>query len=75
MNQIGHVTNIPTMQFFTGISRHTQSKSGWVWEFQNNTLWDTHIHIKLLDPTQASVGLVNSNNSPKKSNFIFLNSG
>ena len=24
---IGHVINIPTMQFFTGISRHTQSKS------------------------------------------------
>ena len=24
---IGHVKNIPTMQFFTGISRNTQSKS------------------------------------------------
>ena len=26
-NPIGHVRNIPTMQFFTGISRNTQSKS------------------------------------------------
>ena len=25
--RIGHVNNIPTMQFFTGISRNTQSKS------------------------------------------------
>ena len=39
---IGHVNNIPTMQFFTGISRYTQSKSYMVsltecvWEFRNN---------------------------------------
>ena len=25
--RIGHVNNIPTMQFFIGISRNTQSKS------------------------------------------------
>ena len=43
---IGHVNNISTMQFFTGISRNTQSKSyilsltECVWEFQNNALWD-----------------------------------
>ena len=46
--QIGHVNNIPTMQFFTGISRNTQSKSyrlsltECVWEFQNNASWDAH---------------------------------
>ena len=46
---IGHVNNIPTMQFFIGISRNTQSKSymlsfmtGCVWEFRNIELWDTH---------------------------------
>ena len=43
---IGHVTNIPTMQFFTRISRNTQSKLKYmlsltdcVWDFQNNALW------------------------------------
>ena len=41
---IGHVNNIHTMQFFTGISRNTQSKSyvlsspECTWEFQNNAL-------------------------------------
>ena len=50
---IGHVYNIPTMQFFTGISRYTQSKSYMlsltesVWEFRNNALWDTHQHVLL----------------------------
>ena len=45
---LGHVNSIPTMQFFTGISRNTQSKSciqsltKCVWEFKNNALWDTH---------------------------------
>ena len=45
---VGHVNNISTVQFFTGISRNTQSKSYMislsecVWEFQNNALWDTH---------------------------------
>ena len=45
---IGHVYNIPTMQFFIGISRNTLSKSytllltECVWEFQKNALWDTH---------------------------------
>ena len=45
---IGHVNNIPTMQFFPGISRNSQSKSQMlsltecVWDIQNNALWDTH---------------------------------
>ena len=45
---IGLVNNIPTMQFFFGISRNTQSKSYMlsltecVWDFQNIALWDTH---------------------------------
>ena len=45
---IGHVNNIPTMQFLSGISRNTQSKSYMlsltecVWNFQNNALWETH---------------------------------
>ena len=44
---IGHINNIPTMQLFTGISRHTQSKSYMlsltecVWKLRNNALWDT----------------------------------
>ena len=44
----GHVYNIPTMQFFTGFSRNTQSKSyvlsltECVWESRNDTLWETH---------------------------------
>ena len=44
----GYVNNIPTMQFFTGKSINTQSKSyrpslsECVWEFRNTALWDTH---------------------------------
>ena len=44
---IGRDNNIPTMQFFIGIIRNTQSKSYMlsltegVWDFQNNALWDT----------------------------------
>ena len=56
------VSNIPTMQFFTGISRNTQLKSSltecvWVINlflykfmvqvFMNNALYDTHKHILL----------------------------
>ena len=46
----GHLNNIPTMQFFTGISRNTQAKSyllsltECVWVFQVNASWDTHLH-------------------------------
>ena len=46
---IGCVNNIPTIQFFTRISRNTQSKSymlsltDCVWDFQNNVLWDTYL--------------------------------
>ena len=42
------VYNIPTMQFFTGISRNTRSKchmlslTECIRDFQNNALWDTH---------------------------------
>ena len=45
---IGHVSDVPSMQLITGISRNTQSISYMlsltecVWEFQNNALWDTH---------------------------------
>ena len=45
---IGHVNNIPTMQFFNGISGNTQSKSYMllltecVWDFQNNAMRDGH---------------------------------
>ena len=48
--QKGDFNNIPTMQFFTGISRITQSKSFMlsltecVWDFQNDVLWDSHEH-------------------------------
>ena len=47
---IGHVNKIPTMQFFSGISRNAQSKlymlslTECVGDFQNNALWDTHLH-------------------------------
>ena len=59
---IGHVNNIPTMQFFTEISRNTQSKSynmlsftECVWDFQNNALWDTKKHALLLWQTLGTV--------------------
>ena len=45
---VGHVNNIPTMQFLIGIFRITQSKLyilsliECVWDFQNNALRDTH---------------------------------
>ena len=50
---IEHVYNIPTMQYFNGTSRNTQSKSYMlsltecVWEFRNNALWDTDSHALL----------------------------
>ena len=46
-NSMGHANNIPTMQFFTGISKNTQSKSYMlpltecVRDFRNIALWDT----------------------------------
>ena len=52
-NVLGHVNNIPAIQFFTVISRKTQSKlyilsfTECVWNFQNNALWDTHLHALL----------------------------
>mgnify|MGYP001797648885 CR=1 FL=1 len=51
--QIVHVGNIPTMQFFSGISRNTpseltmQSSTQCVRNFQNNTLRDTRKHVLL----------------------------
>ena len=46
---IGRINNISTTQFFTGISRNTQSKANkiltltkCVWKFPNDALWDTH---------------------------------
>ena len=45
---IGHFDNIPTTQFFTGISRNTPSKSYMlsltecVWDFKNNARCGTH---------------------------------
>ena len=50
---IGHVNSIPAIEFFSGISRNTQSKSyklsltECVWEFRNDALWDTHYHAIL----------------------------
>ena len=44
---IGHVNNIPRIQFLNGILRSTQSKSyvlsltEYVWEFKIAALWDT----------------------------------
>ena len=59
---IGHVNKIPTMQFFTEISRNTQSKSyirlsltECVWEFRNNALWDTHKHCPIVSPLCHSI--------------------
>ena len=43
-----HVDDVPTMQFFIGISGNTQSKlykryhRPSVLDFQNTALWDTH---------------------------------
>ena len=60
---MGHVCYIPTMQFFTGISRNTQSKSytntmlsltECVWNFKNDALWDTHQHALLFNHRQSS---------------------
>ena len=50
----GHVNNIPKMQFVTGISRNAPSQSYMlsltecVWDFQNNSLWDTYLHALLV---------------------------
>ena len=52
---IGHVHNIPTMQFFTGISRKIQSKlymltlTACVWDFRNNALLDTRLHALFME--------------------------
>ena len=50
---IGNVSNIPTMQFSTGISGNTQSKlymlslTKWDWNFQHNTWLKTNWHALL----------------------------
>ena len=46
VNAIGHVDNIPTMDFLTESSRNIQSVilTECVWDFQNDALWDTHQH-------------------------------
>ena len=52
-HKIGQVNNIPTMHFFTGISKYSQSKSHrlsltkYALEFWNEALWDTHKHALL----------------------------
>ena len=49
--QKGYDNNIPTMQFFIGISRNIQSKyyqlslTDCLWEFRNDALWDTPLHV------------------------------
>ena len=59
---IGHVNNIPTMQFSTVISGNTLSKSYMLslterhWEFQNNTLWDTHYNESYLELAICKLG-------------------
>ena len=59
MDANGHVNNIPSMQFFTGIFVNTQSKSYilsltvCVWDFQNNALWETHYHALFNDTMLA----------------------
>ena len=73
---IGCVYNIPTMQFLTGISRNTQSKSymlsftEFVWDFQNNALWDnqsiflffTPVHlIRSWSKSMKLISLIQSN--------------
>ena len=48
INIIGYVNENPTMQYFTGITGNTQSKSYMlslikcVWDFPDNALWDSH---------------------------------
>ena len=51
---IGHVSNIPMMQFTTGVRIGTQSKfhmpsliTEYAWEFQNSALWDALKHATL----------------------------
>ena len=52
---IGHVHNIPTMQFFIGTSRNTQSKlymltlTACVWDFRNNALLATRLHAQFME--------------------------
>ena len=59
------------MQFFTGISRNTQSKlwmlslTECVWDFQNNALWDTHQHALL-------TCLVNVSETPSHTIFVHI---
>ena len=62
---IGHVNNIPTMQFFTGISRNTKSKlymlslTECVGDSQNNALWDIHEHVLFRSSFQSSALIFN----------------
>ena len=63
LHELKHVYNVFTMQFLSGISRNTQSRSDMlslptsgksrhlaecVWDFQNDVLWDTHQNAPLL---------------------------
>ena len=53
------------MQFFIGISRNTQSKyyelslTECLWEFRNDALWDTHLHVLLCGSEIIIVRLFN----------------
>ena len=52
---IGHIHNIPTMKFFTGISRKIHSKlymltlTAYVWDIRNNALMDTRLHAQFME--------------------------
>ena len=69
---------IPTMKFFTGISGTTQSKSymisltEYVWEFQNNALWDTLKHAPFLEKMHSSGTPVTHPRFPVDQGFIKL---
>ena len=61
-HKIGLNNNIPTMQFFTGYSRNTQSKSHrlsltkYALEFRKEALWDTHEHALLHVSVRSTYG-------------------
>ena len=53
IKETGHANNSPTMQFSAGISRKYSVRILYaiiecVRDFQNNALWDTHLHALLV---------------------------
>ena len=71
-SRIGHVNNIPTMQFFIGIPRNTQSKSFICYNWLSVVGNSKTMHCGILINTLYFVYLLIGKRSPHKVKFFIL---